>query len=96
MRPTEWLPSEKLLTLRPQFADEWRHYPYRVAAAYFGFLTRFSANLSSPEKQEIKRAATEIIGRIAKLPPDRQAHRFVQECQAAQWKIVCIVDENTV
>ncbi|HWZ43497.1 MAG TPA: SIR2 family protein [Candidatus Saccharimonadales bacterium] len=82
--------------LRPQFADEWRHYPYRVATAYFGFLTRFSANLASPEKQEIKGAATEIIERIAKLPLDRQAHRSVHECYVAQFKIVRIVDENSI
>ena len=82
--------------LRPQFAEEWRHYPYRVATTFFGFLTRFAANLSSPEKQEIKGAASEIIERIAKLPSDRQAHRSVQECLAAQLKIVRIVDENGI
>jgi hypothetical protein len=78
--------------LRPQFAEEWRHYPYRVATGYFAFLTRFSANLSPAEKQEIKGAATEILERIAKLPEDRLAHRSIQECRAAQLKIIRIVD----
>jgi len=78
--------------LRPQFADEWRHYPYRVATGYFAFLTRFSTDLSPAEKQEIKGAATEILERIAKLPEDRLAHRSVQECRTAQLKIVRIVD----
>ena len=61
--------------LRPQFAEEWRHYPYRVATGYFNFLTRFSASLSPAEMQEIKGAANEIFERIAKLPEDRQAYR---------------------
>jgi len=81
--------------LRPQFAEDWRHYPYRVAAGYFNFFTRFSANLSAAETQEIKGAATEILERIAKLPEDRLANRSVQECRAAQLKIVRIVDENS-
>lgn len=78
--------------LRPQFAEEWRHYPYRVATGYFNFITRFSANLSSAEKQEIKGAATEILERIAKLTEDRQAYRSVQECRVAQLKILRIID----
>ena len=78
--------------LRPQFAEEWRHYPYRVATGYFNFLTRFSASLSPAEMQEIKGAANEIFERIAKLPEDRQAYRSVQECRAAQLKILRIVN----
>jgi hypothetical protein len=78
--------------LRPQFAEDWRHYPYRVATGYFAFLTRFSAELNPSERQEIKGAATEILERIEKLPEGRLAHRSIQECQAAQLKILRIVD----
>ena len=74
--------------LRPQFADEWRHYPYRVAANYFDFYTRFSGDLSSAELDEIRGAATEILERISSLPESSQRNRDVQACRAAQTKIV--------
>jgi hypothetical protein len=78
--------------LRPQFAEEWRHYPYRVATGYFNFIARFSASLASAEKQEIKGAATEILERIATLSEDRQAYRSVEDCRMAQLKILRILD----
>jgi hypothetical protein len=78
--------------LRPQFAEEWRHYPYRVATGYFNFIARFSASLASAEKQEIKGAATEILERIATLSEDRQAYRSVEDCRVAQLKILRILD----
>jgi hypothetical protein len=79
--------------LRPQFAEEWRHYPYRVATHYFDFLTRFAPNLSAAEKQEIRSAAVEILERISKLPDDRKNLRSIRDCQAAQQKILRVVDE---
>jgi len=74
--------------LRPQFSQEWRHYPYRVATKYFEFLARFSADLNSAEKSEIKGAATEILERIEKLPAGRREHRSIWECEAAQRKLL--------
>jgi hypothetical protein len=76
--------------LRPQFNEEWRHYPYRVATNYFDFLSRFSVQLSVAEKQEIRGAAEEILERIAHLSDEMKFHRSIRDCQAAQQKILRI------
>ena len=67
--------------LRPQFEDEWRHYPYKVATAYFDFFTRFAGDLSATEKDEIRGAANEILERIAALPEVHLRNRDVQGCK---------------
>jgi len=78
--------------LRPQFVEEWRHYPYRVATRYLEFFVRFSAHLAPSEKQEVGSAATEVLERIDHLPAERQGNRSVRECRVAQIRILRLLE----
>jgi len=67
--------------INEQLKSERLHYPYRVARLYFEFFSTFEQMLRPDETQELARAAKFVLDQSAKLPPDRQRHKYVRECR---------------
>lgn len=67
--------------INEQLKSERLHYPYRVARLYFDFFSTFEQMLRPDDSQELARAAKFVLDQSAKLPPDRQRHKYVRECR---------------
>jgi len=72
--------QEAKAIINRQIVDERRHYPYRVAILYQGFLDRFDAELDASQIVEVSQAASKVLSRAEKLPGHRKAHRYVRDC----------------
>jgi hypothetical protein len=83
--------SEARKLIYGQMDRERLHYPYRVASLFVDFYETFASRLTPQQVGEIKRAAQYVSDRIAKLPPDRQQQRYVEEC----WKSMQRILEET-
>jgi hypothetical protein len=67
--------------INEQIKSERLHYPYRVARLYFDFYSTFDQMLRPDEAQEVARAAKFVLDQSAKLPAERQRHKYVRECR---------------
>lgn len=71
-----------------QIRNERLHYPYRVAKLYRDFYEFSEGDLTSPEKEEVLKAAAYVLRRIGDLPADRQEQQYVKDCRRALEAIV--------
>lgn len=69
--------------IKQQLRFERRHYTYRVATFFKGFMDLFEDSLSVAELGEVVQIANEVLKRIAKLPEGRRKHYNVVDCEKA-------------
>jgi len=71
-----------------QLKTERRHYPYRVAILYQGFLERFYIELAGSDIEWIQRAAAYVLKKEKDLPDFRKRHKYIKQCKRAMEDIV--------